>query len=242
MTHSQAQEILLAWEDGAAASPGECGLILLRLAEPQLSEAACRALSVGRRDAALLRLHERLFGPVAHALADCPSCNEPLELDVPLAAIRVEAADEPPERFELTHAGQALTFRLPTAGDLAQFGARRDEPSSADGVARLCLVSPADAGPADPATAAALEAAIGEAVSRHDPQAVVSLAFDCPACAAHWTSPFDIVGFLWPWLGAFAQGLLAEVHLIASAYGWSEDQILALSPGRRRRYIGLISA
>jgi hypothetical protein len=32
----------------------------------------------------------------------------------------------------------------------------------------------------------------------------------------------------------------AEVHTLASAYGWSEAQILALSATRRQRYIALV--
>ena len=240
MSPDQPNAMLLAWEDGCTASPGERGLILLRLAEPQASDAERSAFTVGQRDAALLRLHERLFGGTAQALADCPACAEQLELDVPLAGIRVDPGGAVPARFELEHAGRVLAFRLPNAADLADLGA---EGQSGYELARLCLLEPGAAGTgADPATAAVLEAAIGEAVSVHDPQAVVSLAFDCPACAAHWRSPFDIVAFLWRWIDHAARRLLAEVDAIAGAYGWSEQQILALSPVRRRAYLGLIGA
>ncbi|HWW27440.1 MAG TPA: hypothetical protein VNZ85_16270 [Caulobacter sp.] len=235
MARKLAQAMLQAWEDGCAARAGERGLILLHLAEPTLSDADCRALSVGRRDAALLVLHERMFGPLARALVDCPACAGPLELDVPLAAIRVAPPEDVSEHFELAHEGQALTFRLPTAGDLADPSA-----ASAGGLARLCLLEPE--APADSATVEALEAAIGAAVNLHDPQAVVSLAIDCPDCAAHWRSPFDIVEFLWRGFDRWADDLLAEIHVLASAYGWGEDQILALSQQRRRRYLGMIGA
>jgi hypothetical protein len=30
--------------------------------------------------------------------------------------------------------------------------------------------------------------------------------------------------------------------VLASAYGWDEEQILALSPSRRRAYLGLVVA
>ena len=233
MARTQAQAMLEAWEDGRAARSGERGLILLRLAEPTLGEDACRAFSVGRRDAALLDLHERLVGPAAHALVNCPACAEPLEFDVPLAAIRVTPHDQPPARFEAAHGDGAFTFRLPTAGDLAGLGA-----VAADDLISLCLLE--DAAPAAPEVMEALEAAIGEAVTTYDPQAVVALALDCPACAAHWRSPFDIVEFLWRWFDGFARGLLEDVHVIASAYGWSEDQIRALPPQRRQRYLELI--
>jgi len=233
MARTQAQAMLEAWEDGRAARSGGRGLILLRLAEPALGEDACRAFSVGRRDAALLALHERLIGPAAHALVNCPTCAEPLEFDLPIAAIRVTPHEEPPGRFELLLEDGPLAFRLPTAGDLAT-----PEAASTDALMRLCLLEGAT--PSAPAAMEALEAAIGEAVTVHDPQAVVALALDCPACAAHWRSPFDIVEFLWRWFDGFARGLLEEVHIIASAYGWSEEQILALPHQRRQRYLELI--
>ena len=39
-----------------------------------------------------------------------------------------------------------------------------------------------------------------------------------------------------------ARRLLPEVHALASSYGWSEKEILALSPARRRSYIALLGA
>ena len=47
---------------------------------------------------------------------------------------------------------------------------------------------------------------------------------------------------LWAEISARAQHLLREVHLLASAYGWSEQQILELSPTRRASYLRMVSA
>ena len=41
---------------------------------------------------------------------------------------------------------------------------------------------------------------------------------------------------------AGAAGLLREVHAIASAYGWAENDVLRMSASRRARYLGLIGA
>jgi hypothetical protein len=35
---------------------------------------------------------------------------------------------------------------------------------------------------------------------------------------------------------------LREVHVLASANGWSEAEILALSPQRRQRYLEIVTA
>ena len=63
---------------------------------------------------------------------------------------------------------------------------------------------------------------------------------DCPACALIWQSPFDVVSFLWSELDAWARRMLREIHILASHYGWSEAEIVALSPQRRRHYRELI--
>ena len=73
-----------------------------------------------------------------------------------------------------------------------------------------------------------------------DPQADVELALSCPACGHAWPAAFDIASFLWTEVDAWARVLLHEIHALASAYGWREADILALSPRRRRAYLELI--
>ncbi len=246
--------ILQAWEDGRDASPGERALLLLGVARPDLPAAARAGSTVGRRDAALLDLFERLFGAAAPALADCPRCAEPLETEVPIAAIRAPAPAETPDTFTLTFDGGTIFYRLPTAGDLAALGAAApggNAQAATIWLAHRCALSVTEKDGTAPVAKetfltdgalTALEAAIAEAVAAHDPQAEITLALDCPSCGFHWVAPFDIVEFLWRRLEGLVSGVLREVHILASAYGWSERDILALSPARRRRYLELIGA
>jgi hypothetical protein len=53
---------------------------------------------------------------------------------------------------------------------------------------------------------------------------------------------FDAGSLLWEEIDARARALLAEVHQLAAAYGWSEGQILALSDRRRAVYLDLVGA
>lgn len=248
ITSVPAEALLQAWTDGQDVSPGERGLILLRAAAPTLSDIDRASLTVGRRDTMLLDLFERLFGATATALAGCPHCGEQLEFDVPLNQIRVPAADDPPPRFTLRSEGWQITYRLPRASDLAAIGAQAHNDAVRTVVRSLaerCVLSienvdgmPRTARLTDD-VALQLEAAIAAAVAEADPQAVVTLTFDCPSCALHWQSPFDIVEFLWRRTDVFVRGLLREVHVLASRYGWSEREILSLAPTRRRYYIEL---
>ncbi len=252
----RAEALLQVWEQGRAASPGEQGLILLQITDPAISEADRSGLSVGQRDARLLGLFRSLFGDTAPALAACPGCLEQLEFDVPLAAITVGVPNKTADRFAVVHEGHEIAFRLPRAGDLAALGRRCGDDRLSDDrlsdpgrslVERCVLgVSAADGIPADLVldneAAAVLEAAMAIRVAEADPQAVVTLEFDCPSCAAHWRSPFDIVEFLWRRLEVFARALLRDVHVLAMNYGWSEREILALTPWRRRHYLELLGA
>jgi hypothetical protein len=237
--------MLLAFEQGADASPGERALILLKLARGLESEAALAALPVGRRDAALIDMHRSLFGEVAQAAADCPRCGEKLEIDVPLQRIGAEPVADPPGRFLFRSDAREIAYRLPNAGDLSAIGATpglEDPASAAHALVARCLLDAQDQIPLLPREVDALGEALAASVAATDPLAQILLAMECPACALRWEASFDIVEFLWRRLEEQIAALLRDVHLIASRYGWRERDILALSPFRRRRYLELIGA
>ena len=68
----------------------------------------------------------------------------------------------------------------------------------------------------------------------------MQLDLTCPACGHAWQAPFDIATFVWRELDDWAQRTLREIHVIAGAYGWSEDEILQLSARRRQIYVEMI--
>ncbi|AGP60327.1 hypothetical protein [Streptomyces rapamycinicus] len=80
---------------------------------------------------------------------------------------------------------------------------------------------------------------LAEAAERADPAADVTLNVACPECGEATPAELDIASYLWAELDHWARDLLLDVHLLATAYGWSEPQILALSPLRRRYYLEL---
>jgi hypothetical protein len=246
-----AESLLQAWEDGRDTSPGERGLTLLRVAALELPEDVRADLTVGQRDARLLDLFRHLFGDTAPALSTCPGCAEQIEFDVPLNDISIPTPADQPGHDILVYNNQTINYRLPRAGDLAALGLQLRNDSvdvAARSLIQRCVLTIRDrngtpsAADLTPETTAALEAAISERVAKADPQAVITLTFDCPSCAAHWQAPFDIVEFLWRRLDVFARGLLRDVHVLASNYGWTEREIVSLSPSRRRYYFELIGS
>jgi hypothetical protein len=236
-------ELLDLWERGRAGGPVERGLALLAAACPDASPDALADFTVGARDAALVALREATFGPHMTGLIHCPHCGERIEAAFATYDLRAEPPAQPAAPLTLNHGGYELTLRQLTSRDLAaaQHG---DADTRRRSLIACCVVAASHAGhptpagelPADVAYAAA--ARLAEA----DPGADLNLAIACPACAHHWHAVFDIVAFFWSEIEAWAARVLREVHVLASAYGWSERDILSLSAARRRHYLDMVGA
>ena len=63
---------------------------------------------------------------------------------------------------------------------------------------------------------------------------------NCADCGHRWVSAFDIVSFLWSEIDNWAKRLLREVCALATALGWREADILAMSAQRRQLYLQII--
>jgi hypothetical protein len=84
-----------------------------------------------------------------------------------------------------------------------------------------------------------LRAVTGE-IALADPQAEVKVAIECPECGHLWRMDFDITTYLWTELEDWAHRLLREVHALASAYGWSEREVLGMPARRRGIYLEMV--
>ncbi|MCC6729954.1 MAG: hypothetical protein IT208_11515 [Chthonomonadales bacterium] len=246
MEAPRAAHLLQAWERARHHSAPRRALALLEAAAPGEPPERLASWSVGRRDAALLGLRERLFGPAIAALADCPACGERNEVAFEAASIRLPRG--PAEAVPLEVGGLRLRLRPVDSGDLLALAADRPADARRYLAERCCLsASRMDCSerPAEPAAACELppEAmdAVSERLAEADPQADVRLALHCARCERAWEEPFDIATFLWVEVEEWARRTLHEVHLLASAYGWREADILAMSPSRRAAYLEMSS-
>ena len=253
MIHAfSASELLTVWEQGIGQSHVAKALALLALAAPEAARETFAALSIGRRDAQLLALRERLFGSHLVSVAVCPQCAQRLELTVQMADIRADTGEPQPQTLHVEADGYEATFRLPNSEDLinVQSGYTRAEEVSAASHALLsrCLlqVRHADHEPQSGAEvpitdlSPALMTAITAAMEQADPQANVSLRLTCTECGHCWSAAFDITAYLWGEINDWAHRILREVHVLASTYGWRETDILQLSARRRQMYLQML--
>ena len=238
--------LLTAWEQGLNAGPVLRPLALLAAAWPGAGIDGLAALPMGRRDAALLDLRELLFGPDLGAVADCPECGVVVELAFRSGDIRADGAAVSAEgEWSARWEDYDLRFGLPNTLDVAWLAAGNAGNGDAErSLLGRCLVKAERKG--EPVSLDDLPpeavAAAAATMAKVDPQADVRLSLACPACGREWSAAFDIAGYLWAEVETWAQRTLIEIHALASAYGWREADILALSPARRQMYIELAQA
>jgi hypothetical protein len=223
-----ATELLKVWESGRSQVPLQRALTMLAAACPEASPDSLASLTIGQRDQRLLELREVMFGSEVTGVTDCPECGENIELNFKCSDIHPTAEPEPPTELTVQSNGREVRFRLPTSADLLV--AR-----SAEELLERCLLSAGDSRTED------LVPAVSEKMLSTDPMAEIQLALNCSSCQHNWEAHFDIVTFLWREISAAARRLLREVHTLASAYGWTEPEILALSPARRRVYLEMVN-
>jgi uncharacterized protein (UPF0212 family) len=238
-----AVDLLDAWERGAGRTPVGQAQAILAVAFPEVAPDRLDRLTVARRDAILLLLRLQTFGTQIDGLAGCPDCGERLELafdarDLPAGPLVDEDLDGDPTAT-LQVGGCEVTYRLPGAADLLAMNAPLDREAARRRLLEACILAARQDGV--PVPTGELPGPILDAVEEGMAQAGadVVLAAACPACGRQLEIIFDIVSFFWAEIQARAMRLLQEVHALASAYGWSEADILRMSAWRRQRYLEL---
>jgi hypothetical protein len=235
-THTLAAAALLsAWEYGAAEPVRRRALALLSAALPDQPRLA--DWSLGKRDHFLLRLRESLFGPRMESVSDCPECGARVEFELDARALQTGYAESAIEvRFEHEGREHAAMLRAPSTADLDAISER----PSREALLRQCLEW--NAGEGGPEITPAVFERLNETLAGMDPQALLELDLQCAECGHGWEAAFDIASYVWAEVDAWAIRTLAEVHQIASRYGWSEAEILGMSASRRQIYLRMVTA
>ncbi|MFJ2669865.1 hypothetical protein [Streptomyces sp. NPDC087525] len=244
MTPTGPAELLATWESGLAQHDAGRSLLLHRAARPGAGTDELLSMPVGAREADLFALRRALFGERMQVRVECASCGEAMEfdLDATVLGVRGRTADGP---LRVAEDDWVVEFRLPTVADLAAAGSAPDAAEARRLLVARCAVSAVRGGETVPPERLAellpadLQRRLAETAAEADPAADVTLNVSCPECGGITPAELDITSYLWTELDTWARDLLLDVHLLASAYGWSEPEILALSPLRRRYYLEL---
>ena len=239
-----ASMLLDLWELGASLPPPRRALAILATACPGAAADTLGRLSIGRRDEVLLDARERTFGRRMSGLVSCPECGIELELTIDADDIRTirDLAAEPAEPLTVAADGYLVTFRLPTSEDLLVLDDRLDIDAARTALFTRCVIGAERDQVAVMAgqLPSSVISTVVEKMSAVDPLADLHVPIRCAECGHDWQAGFDVLLFFWAEIEAAAARLRREVHVLASAYGWTESAILALGPVRRRAYLELI--
>lgn len=237
-----AGRLLDVWDLGLGFAPVARPIALMSLVMPGRKLEELAEISLGTRDAHLLRLREKMFGDRIECVTSCPACATELEFTVSADELLQQGGEAAGEELWLEMNSRRIRFRFPNSADLLALACHGVHAEGhQDLILSRCILEGVDTdGGTD---AAALPPTVAdrllEEMEQRDPLAMVWLDLDCAQCGHAWKSLFDIGSHLWADLDRWARGLLHEVHVLARAYGWTEGEVLALSAARRAYYLGM---
>lgn len=248
-----ASVLLDAWEQAMDVSPTRRALVLLSVALPNTEPADLAALPIGVRDHYLMRFRQALFGDSVQGVAQCPQCGEHLDLSFRLQDIGLNENNDVSDPvasatatnvLEWCNAEFSIQYRLPSSEDMLKILSSADTSQAQLTLLNHCVLSAKSIETGNETIAPAnlpnnVTASLAQAMSEADPLACTELQLNCPACQHAWLALFDIAHFLWIEVHAWARHTLQDVQALARAYGWREQDILAMSARRRRLYLEL---
>lgn len=228
---SSARDLVRCWSlDGSQPAHSRLhGLLTLWVDAGELAQD-----TPGERNRRCLDLHRRLVGRDIEAQAVCPHCRADIEFVVPVATI----CEQPPAAahviLEVGGMPQAGRFRLPRMADLDRLPRDLDERALAQCLADACRVEGEGLLPPEALTR------LAEMFEQADPLAALEIALTCAECSTDFAVPVEPADLVAREIDRLVDRMLREVHLLASAYGWSEDQVLAIPAARRARYLAMV--
>lgn len=202
------------------------------------TEAQVAALTVGDREALLIHLRRITLGDRLDCVLTCAGCGARMDLPLQAGELLLPPYADGRVWHSVDDDGVPLQLRAPTGADLAAVAsvAAVDEEGAAEVLLRRCL---GEVPPGFDLTADRVER-LSEQLQQIDPQAELLLDFTCPECGAAGQASLDMAAYLMREVAARQEALLREIHSLALHYHWSEAEILAVAPARRRFYLWML--
>jgi hypothetical protein len=195
-------------------------------------------LPLGQRDALLMAVRAKTFGPKFTISSQCPECGEKVVINSTAETVGLTLTNNSiqPAEAQIRRIGaHDVELRPITAGNLAEAETHCDSDRIRQHLLSRCVTAidgVAGAYPPD-----AIASPVEDALADLDPLAEIELETSCPICAATWNETFDAADFVWNDIRVEAVRIMTEVAILARFYHWPEREILALPAARRRFYV-----
>lgn len=212
------------WAARGDASTAVIARLLVSLCE-SAAVSEWLALPVTDADVALLGWRQAWVGDRIATTVCCPfeDCAEPAVIDFRISdflAFRKPTLPRSVQRSEGGYMCDGVAFRAPT---LADEEAARASDSPLRVLSERCIET----------TSARTIRKIERLLEQIAPSMVSELSLACPGCGRNHPATFDPRAFVLKELEGQAQFLWDDVHLIASTYHWSRQEILTLDRAAR---------
>jgi len=218
-------------------------------------------LLVADRQYLLLKLREATFGPDIRGTLLCPwpGCGRKVDIDFTISDIPVTLSRDKGPLYTMQLSKQAalsdgnqnaitaVTFRLPNGADQeAVLPLFRGNPARAFSLLlELCVHSLGEHVNPGPELLSRLSPVARQEIEREmervAPSVNLDMQVECAECSRIFTAPFDIQDYFFGEIRTDADMLYREVHYLAYHYHWSEQEIMAMTQDRRRRYIEVLA-
>ncbi|WP_444997845.1 T4 family baseplate hub assembly chaperone [Aliikangiella sp. IMCC44359] len=244
MSQLSAEKLLAAWEQGLDRPILEKVMILLMASYPEIKPDTFLNMSIGQRDQYLFKLRQSLFGQQLFNSVNCPQCEERLEWENKVSDFLAVENDfsKLQDSLFIEVEGYKVFFRLPNSIDISSVLLINDLNLSEQYLLQKCIKKSEYQG-----SECKLEdlpekiyQELSQAIERLDSQAEILINLKCPECSHQWDVVFDIANYIWSDLNDWSVQMLQSIYRLAAAYGWSEKEILSLSPLRRQLYLGML--
>jgi hypothetical protein len=229
MSGLRGEKLLQAWELSRELPEQEAVLALLELAWPDRPSNEWARMPLGERNALLLELRAATLGRRMETIAKCPACGALLECTLDALVLAEHLREQAAEAKSA-----AGNLRPVTTEDLLAAATADDD----QGAQRILLARTADRRGAEESGGAAV--AVLEEFESVNGTAEIRLELECPDCPARPVMDLDVAQFLLREIAGAARRLMAEIHELARAYGWSERTIAAMTPARRGAYLEML--
>ncbi len=242
-------DLLALWTAGELQHPIDRALSALATSG-RTTRGRVADLPLGERDRRLLGVCHELAGRRIAAIARCPACGEANELGWNTDELGAALGDGggggggdggggDGGELVVEHGVVTVRCRQPTSRDLAAAAEAGSEAEARRRLLRAAVIEARDGdGPlAADALADDVVARIEDRLAEMSPPAEIVFAITCAACGQPWSAPFDPGETVWTAIDVAARRTMDTVAELARAYGWTEADVLALPPARRRYYL-----
>jgi len=184
--------------------------------------------TVNRRLQALLAVTIATRGARWIHTAICGHTDCSAAMDLPLSLWDFQRRQDPLTVSCILDDGHKLTVTVPRGRDQLSWL----QQGSSDITSMLASLLPANE-----SVSAAIAAIVDAALTEADPLTTLTLYTVCPECGGDNQLPLDLEALCLGLLAQEGSRLLDQIHQLALAYHWSEAEILAIPPARRREYL-----